>query len=71
MCCCKAWDHFLFPLPQDVLQGNDVAQQSGLDEKLQDVTSRLVEAQDERQKLWSRIAEMQKDAGDAEQIQVV
>jgi hypothetical protein len=61
----------LFPLPQDVLQGNDVAQQSGLDEKLQDVTSRLVEAQDERQKLWSRIAEMQKDAGDAEQIQVV
>ena len=61
----------MFPLPQDVLQGNDVAQQSGLDEKLQDVTSRLVEAQDERQKLWSRIAEMQKDAGDAEQIQVV
>ena len=52
---------------QIALQADSVA--DGLGQKLQAVGEQLASAQDERQKLWAHIADLQVAASDAEQIQ--
>ena len=55
---------------RQALQHDSVRSQVGLEQRLKEAAAQLVTVQDERQKLWAHISELQLAASDAEQIQV-
>ena len=55
---------------QDALHQDTYKESRALEQKLQEVTAQLASVQNERQKLWEHIADLQLSASDAEQMQV-
>ena len=55
---------------QTALQDDTVMAHGELEHKLAEMASQLAAVQDERQKLWAHIADLQLAASDAEQVQV-
>lgn len=55
---------------QDALHQDTYRESEALEQKLQEVTAQLASVQNERQKLWEHIADLQLSASDAEQMQV-